>query len=82
MPSWPRRRRRSGSRLGLASLPGAAVRPGLELDAAGDLLLASDFDLADWRYDGEPGFLTVRAAGDLSLQGNLSDGFRQRRRAP
>ncbi len=59
------------------------VRPGLELRsitedatlAASDLTLAAIWDLANWRFAGEPGILTLRAAGNLYLADILSDGF-------
>jgi hypothetical protein len=34
-----------------------------------------DINLAAYRYGGESGVLTVRAAGNLDIKGNLSDGF-------
>ena len=53
------------------------VRPGLEVVADNDLVLVDAWDLAEWRWDSQPGHLVLRAAGNLSIQGNLSDGFRQ-----
>lgn len=69
------------TRLGLDSLPGGSLRPGLEVMADGDLTLVTNWDLAGWDEDrgpdlspdAEPGYLTVRSTGNLSLQGNLSD---------
>ncbi len=43
--------------------------------AAGDLRLQADWDLSGNRYAGEPGNLTLRAAGSLVFNGALSDGF-------
>ncbi|WP_017364662.1 filamentous haemagglutinin family protein [Methylococcus capsulatus] len=61
------------SRLGL---PGG-LRAGLEIRSSGDLTLGSaGWDLVDWRYGGRPGVLTLKAAGQLSIDGKLSDGFR------
>jgi filamentous hemagglutinin family protein len=60
-------------RLGLGSE--VLVRPGLDVLADGDLQLAEDWDLATWRWDGQPGYLTLRAPGDLLLGANLSDGL-------
>ncbi|MGZ8244218.1 filamentous haemagglutinin family protein [Methylomagnum sp.] len=61
------------TRLGL---PGG-LRPGLEIRSPGDLILtASGWDLVDWRYDGRPGVLTLKAGRDLAINGKLSDGFR------
>ena len=53
------------------------VRPGLEVLADNDLVVADAWDLADWRWDAQPGHLVLRAAGNLSVQGSLSDGFVQ-----
>ncbi|QJD30273.1 filamentous haemagglutinin family protein [Methylococcus geothermalis] len=61
------------TRLGL---PGG-LRAGLEIRSSGDLTLGSNgWDLVDWRYDGRPGVLTLQAGGKLSIDGKLSDGFR------
>ncbi len=71
-----------------AAPAGWRVLPGLEVDATGDLVLASEWDLYanlddadtvnDWRYGRSndlPGYLTLRAQGDLTLNESLSDGF-------
>lgn len=58
--------------------------PGIEVRSEGDLALDAAWDLAsatgsdgglDWRFGevGEPGILTLRAAGDLALNGNILD---------
>jgi filamentous hemagglutinin len=61
------------SRLGL---PGG-LRPGLEIRSPGNLALASSgWDLLGWRYDGRPGVLTLRAGNNLTLNGRLTDGFK------
>lgn len=55
---------------------GVAVMAGIEITSAGDLSLGSDIDLAN--EIGAPlraGTLTLRAAGNLKLDGNISDGF-------
>ena len=77
------------------ALPGcAAPAPGLELYAAGDLVVRGDLDLSGHRYDsidparsrtalvgsGESGFLTLRAGGDLHVYGSINDGFARRSR--
>jgi hypothetical protein len=49
--------------------------PGVELASTGDLALSNDVDLHEARYGGEAGVLTLRAAGNLVLNGSLSDGF-------
>lgn len=60
------------------------VRPGIEARATGDITLSTDWDfqkkttgVSDWRYQSgaEPGFLTLRAAGNVALNASLSDGF-------
>ncbi len=60
------------------------VRPGVEIvNSGGNLVLNSDWDLSTYRFgpgalgngSGEPGTLTLRAAGNLVFNGALSDGF-------
>lgn len=61
------------------------TRPGIEIRSPGDLTLTADWNLNAWRFDGQPGVLTLRAAGDLNIgsptaanrssPGALSDGF-------
>jgi filamentous hemagglutinin family protein len=61
-----------------ARLPGlTAVRPGVEIGSAGNLTLSADWNLATRRPGGGPGVLTLRAGGDLVLNGSLNDGFAQ-----
>ncbi|QNK65733.1 filamentous haemagglutinin family protein [Variovorax sp. PAMC26660] len=54
---------------------GMAVMPGIEIRSAGDLTLASDWNL--WRdfAPAREGSLTLRAGGNLLVNGHLSDGF-------
>lgn len=52
------------------------VEPGIELDATGDVTLGS-LDLTSWRFAGQPGILTVRAAGNVTVNGTIADGFTQ-----
>ena len=52
-----------------------AMRAGVEVRSSGDLMLTSDWNLFSQRPGGEPGLLTLRAAGDLLLSGSLSDAF-------
>ncbi|CAL1241104.1 filamentous haemagglutinin family protein [Candidatus Methylocalor cossyra] len=60
-------------------LPGG-LRPGVEIHSSGDLTLGADgWDLLGWRYDGRPGVLTLSAAGNLTIAGRLSDGFKNDR---
>jgi filamentous hemagglutinin family protein len=58
---------------------GVTVRPGLEVRGAGDLTLDQTWDLLDWRYAvggrSVPGYLTLRAGGDVGLNQSISDGF-------
>jgi len=59
---------------------GFELMPGLEIRTTGDLSLGQAWDLSTWRYaDGAggflPGFLTLRAGGNLNLNRSLSDGF-------
>ena len=59
-------------------LPGlVAVLPGVEIRSEGDLTLAADWNLATRRPGGQPGYLTLRAGGNLLLNGSLNDGFAQ-----
>ncbi|WP_338447306.1 filamentous hemagglutinin family protein [Pelagerythrobacter marensis] len=51
------------------------LAPGIELRNDGDMELVTDWDLSTMRYDGAAGVLTLRAAGDLLINANLSDGF-------
>lgn len=53
----------------------AHVQAGVELASRGNLTLSNDWNLASWRYNGRPGVLTLRAAGNLYLGANLNDGF-------
>jgi hypothetical protein len=48
--------------------------PGVEIRSPGDLTLETEWDLLGWRDGGEPGVLSLRAAGDLNLNAALSDG--------
>ncbi|MCI4644724.1 MAG: filamentous hemagglutinin family protein [Hyphomonadaceae bacterium] len=58
-----------------ARFGGIEITPGIELRNDGDMELVSDWDLSSTRYNGLPGVLTLRAAGDLLVNANLSDGF-------
>ncbi|SCY11929.1 filamentous haemagglutinin family protein [Nitrosospira sp. Nsp13] len=63
------------SRLGKAGDPAFHVRAGVEVRSAGDLTLSNNWNLATRPAGEEPGMLTLRAAGNLNLDNNLSDGF-------
>ncbi|WP_456668201.1 filamentous haemagglutinin family protein [Bradyrhizobium sp. USDA 3240] len=72
---------------GIGTLTGTSVTafhlmPGIELRSSGDLQLLqnpssanSGIDLHTYRYNGEPMVLTLRAAGNLLINGSISDGF-------
>ena len=72
---------------GIGTLTGTSVTafhlmPGIELRSSGDLQVLqspsptnSGIDLHTYRYNGEPMVLTLRAAGNLLINGSLSDGF-------
>lgn len=48
------------------------LRPGIEVESAGDLTIAAT-SLSGARYADEPGLLTVRTQGNLTVSGKLSD---------
>jgi filamentous hemagglutinin len=70
---------------GIGALASNAVfhlMPGIELRSTGDMTLLQSpsslntgIDLHTYRYNGEPMVLTLRAAGNLNINGSLSDGF-------
>ena len=68
---------RIAARLGFADTATTDYRilAGVEARSGADLLVANDWNLNTARAAGEPGVLTLRAAGTLDLQGSLSDGF-------
>jgi filamentous hemagglutinin len=53
------------------------VQPEAEVRSAGAMSVGSTgpIDLSSFRYRGEAGVLTLRAAGNIEIAGNLSDGF-------
>ena len=67
------------------------LRPGVQITSSGDLSTSGDIDLAGYRYGsgadrnqasatygaGEPLALVIRAAGNLTVKGSISDGFKQ-----
>lgn len=62
--------------LGVATQPVFHLTPGVEVQSNGNLALTSDWNLYSANRDGnEAGTLSLRAAGDLLLNNNLSDGF-------
>ena len=54
---------------------GIAVMPGIEIRSTGDLVLETDWNLASDFVSARMGGLTLRAGGNLTILGNLSDGF-------
>jgi filamentous hemagglutinin len=54
-------------------LAGAEVRSSSDLTVTN---AGSTVNLANFRYNGEAGVLTLRAAGNLNINGNISDGFK------
>jgi len=63
------------TRLGRTDAATFTITPGVEIRAGGDLTLKDTWNLAPARFGGQPGVLTLRAGGDLSIDANLSDGF-------
>jgi filamentous hemagglutinin len=77
-------------------LPNVQVRPGIEVDSTGDLIVNNSsgvWDLASWNaallasepagtVSGVPVDVTLRAAGNLIFQSSLSDGFTLPTNAP
>lgn len=57
------------------------VRSGVEIQTDGDFNLNKDWSLSTIRPGQEPIFLTVRAKGNVNLNGSLSDGFASATRA-
>lgn len=61
---------------------GGTVRAGVEIQTPGDFTLARDVNLLDSLHFGNQATnLTVRAGGNLNLNGSLSDGFASANRA-
>jgi filamentous hemagglutinin family protein len=62
------------ARLGSAA-DNLLVRPGLEVVGNGNIRVGAAWDFATWRWDGQPGYLTIRAPGSLDIAARISDGF-------
>ncbi|HUI62727.1 MAG TPA: filamentous hemagglutinin family protein, partial [Steroidobacteraceae bacterium] len=56
-------------------IPGIEIQSSLQSGANGNLTLGAAWDLSQWNFGGSPGVLTLRAAGNLTFQKSLSDGF-------
>jgi filamentous hemagglutinin family protein len=66
------------------------LRPGVQITSSGDLSTSGDIDLAKYRYGasadrdpnsatygaGEPMALVIRATGNVTVKGSISDGFK------
>jgi filamentous hemagglutinin family protein len=52
-----------------------ALMPGIELRSAGDMTVAADWNLFAGFADTREGGLTLRASGNLIVNGHISDGF-------
>ncbi|MGD9601207.1 MAG: filamentous hemagglutinin family protein [Gammaproteobacteria bacterium] len=61
--------------LGITGDPRFVLFAGVEIASAGTLTLATGWDLLNERFDGAAGVLTLRAGGNLVLNGSLSDAF-------
>jgi len=69
----------------LTSDPSVALQPGMEVRSSGDLSVSVNetstakqnrgWNLDAWRFNGQPGVLTLRAGGNLLINGSISDGF-------
>ncbi|MEC5217714.1 filamentous hemagglutinin [Actimicrobium sp. GrIS 1.19] len=63
----------------------ASVQAGIDIRSTGDLLVSVNetatnaedrgWNLNAWRFNNAPGALTLRAAGNLTIAGSISDGF-------
>jgi len=51
------------------------LRPGIEVQSSDSLTLSTPWDLTSWRFGtaGQPGVLTLRAAGNLNINNFLTD---------
>jgi filamentous hemagglutinin family protein len=60
----------------LGGVPGVDLRAGVEVRSDGDLSVSDDWNLAAVPPPGgSPGFLSLRAAGNLHIDASISDGF-------
>ncbi|MBM4228863.1 MAG: hypothetical protein FJ164_14155, partial [Gammaproteobacteria bacterium] len=62
-----------------ANDPVFRIRPGIEIRGSGagvgNLAIDAIWDLSTWVFAGQPGNLTLRAAGNLTVNESISDGF-------
>ena len=64
---------RAGVELRSASAPGSGLAVSVNETAANPQ--DRGWNLNAWRFGGQPGVLTLRATGDLTVNGSISDGF-------
>ncbi|MEM7468727.1 MAG: filamentous hemagglutinin family protein, partial [Pseudomonadota bacterium] len=62
-------------RLTNASLPEVKLVLGAEVIGSGDIVLNNELDLINWRFAGDPGTLTIRTPGQITIDAIVSDGF-------
>lgn len=63
-------------RLSASAAEAFHVRPGIEVRSEDDLTVSgTPWNLLSWRYNGQPGVLTVRAPGNIAINTSVSDGF-------
>ncbi|ABB31692.1 filamentous hemagglutinin family outer membrane protein [Geobacter metallireducens RCH3] len=48
-------------------------RPDVEVRSTGTMTMKNDLDLTTWRYNGQPGYLTLKAEKDLVLEKKIVD---------
>jgi len=73
-------------RLGLAAIDNAILTPGLVVERQGDLALNAPIDLLNWVFDADtsagidtllPGYLALKATGDLNVNASLTSGAKE-----
>lgn len=69
--SWMNGAGAIAARLGSA----AEIQPDIRVVSSGNLTLANDVSLNTRRYAGVPGALNFEAAGNIAINGSVSDGF-------
>lgn len=73
------------NRLGLNGVGNVVLRPYADITRQGDITLADPIDFSLWRFAGQPATVSIRATGNLTIDGSLnidksgtlSDGFKQ-----
>ena len=59
---------------GIASAPNFHLMPGIDICSDSDLTVDSAVDLSNSHFNGEPGVLTLRAAGNINVNSDIKDG--------